>query len=593
MSEFELSFDVGLLKRIIFGAFMIFIFASELSVTLNNPIVFGDEGYHVSVARHMAQDIAYPSQTPLSVNSATPENLSRPPFWNLLEASFYMMFGFNETIVKVLVPLMAVMTGVIIYALGRRLYSENMAMIAAVIAVTIPSFVTYSLVFYTTVPYMFFFTLGFLTLMMAIKTEQRKWWVLGGLFSGVAVLANIAGLFLPILAVCMALIKIGRDRGVKNIISVAKTYGLAIIIIFLLISPLFVRNFALYRTEGCNNPWNILQDTCRVPGSGYVQVTENEFVGRNTGGGTEGSILSIGVVGYLAFAYGFGSANQWINMIGILFIPFSFLAGLVILAKWRRDIDIALLVSALIFLVLFWQLGGLTDGRSEDAARYFLSAVPMIALSAGAYWSSVNKEGHRLNWLIFIAVFAVILLLSYTSFAQKAQTMDNVKDFIPSFFKACDWVKYNLPEDAKMLSFQTYPTRYNCDRAAVWELPDKGDIILSNDVDLVKDRLRANKIDYIFVQKFALSNAALGQSYPVSFVNFLESDNRTFIKLYENGPPYGTPEFSQCISSGGCDPGNIIYQVNFVDRVSIRDVFKDLIPADDPAGPDASSGTGG
>ena len=577
MGEFELSFDVGLIKKIIFGAFMLAIFATELSVTLTNPIVFGDEGYHVSVARHLAQDVSYPSQTPLSVNAATPENLSRPPFWNLIEAGFYLLFGFNEAIVKILVPLMGLMTGVVIYALGKKLYSENLAIIAAAIAVTIPSFVTYSLLFYTTVPYMFFFTLGFLSLMMAMRFEQRKWWLLAGVFSGVSVLTNIAGLFLPVLTVCMAAINAGKKRDLKSLVQTAKTYGLVILITLLVISPMFARNFALYRTEDCNNPWKIFQDTCAVPGAGYQQVTENSFVGRNTGGGTEGSILDIGVVGYLAFAYGFASPNQWLNIVGVFFIPFSFLAGLVVLAKWRGSSDVALLVSALIFLVLFWQLGGLAEGRSEDAARYFLSAVPMIALSAGAYWSSVGKEGHRLNWLIFIGVLAVVLSLSYMSFDQKARTMDSVKDFVPSFFKACDWVEYNLPEDAKMISFQTYPTRYNCNRAAVWELPDKADIILSNDIDLVKDRLRANQIDYIFVQKFALSNAALGQSYPVSFVDFLEANNKTFIKIYENGPPYGTQQFVQCVTSGGCDPGNIIYQVNYVDRVSLRDLLKEAV----------------
>jgi hypothetical protein len=97
----------------------------------------------------------------------------------------------------------------------------------------------------------------------------------------------------------------------------------------------------------------------------------------------------------------------------------------------------------------------------------------------------------------------------------------------------------------------------------VWETYYKADILLSNNITLVKNGLQQNGIDYIFVQKFALSNSALGQAYPVAFVDFLSRNNATFERVYENGPAFGTQEFVNCVGSGNCDPGNVIYRVNF------------------------------
>lgn len=564
MGDIEVSFDLGLIlkwgKRLIFFGFLIAVLVFELSVTLNSPIAFGDEGFHVANARYMGTQIEYPLNTPLFGTELQQEKFSRPPLWNLIEASFYMIFGFHDVIVKFLLPFISFMTGLTIYVFLRKLYDENLGIIAAAIAVTIPSFVTYSIFFYTTVPYVFFFTIAFFCLLAAVKTGGRKFWLLAGIFSGIAILTNIAGAFLIIITALVGILSLIKNRKMATFRNVLKTYGVVIFLSLLLISPWVLRNVALYKTPGCDNIMNIIQGACPTPNQ-YQQQTDKEFTGRTSGGGTEESILNVGIVNYLRFAYGSSNSNNILNIIGFALVPFSFLAGMMYLAKRKDMSDILVMVAVIVFLVLSFFVGGLFEGRSEDTARYFLSAVPIIALAAGTFWANVKKEGHKFGNLLVFAVIVVILSLLFVGFAQKAAQLDNIKDFVPSFFQACDWVKNNLPEDANMLSLNTYPTRYNCERAAIWEIPDKADIILTNDLDLVKQRLHANGINYIFVQKFALSNEAFGQSYPVSFVDFLESNNRTFANVYENGPIYGTQEFSTCISTSGCDPGNIIYKV--------------------------------
>lgn len=558
MVNFEISLDTSLLKKILVLGILLTVFAFELNVTLSSPIAFGDEGFHVSIARHIGTEVDYPRYVPLFGSELNPETYRRPPLWNIMEGSFYFLFGFSDQIVKVLVPFLSFMTGLVVFVFVRKLYSENAGVIATLIAVTLPSFVTYSLLFYTTVPYVFFFSIAFLSFLTALKTEERKWWVVSGIFSGIAILANIAGAFMLILAVVMGLVYLARNRSMSGLGTAFKTYGMMVLIMTLIVTPWMVRNVGMFAAPGCN-PLDLLTGAC-AEGVDYEIVTENEFVGRTSGGATEGSILSMGVLNYLQFAYGFANPNQTLNLVGALFVPFLFLAGLVVVAKRRKMEDVAILASVLIFFAIFTQVGGFFEGRAEDTSRYFLSAVPVVGLVAALYIASIRKEGSRYNWLILSIVFVVVAALALNSFFIKAPQIGGIKMFVPSFFEACDWVKENTPEDASLLSLNTFPTRFNCERAAVWETPDKADILLSGDVEIVKGRLEANGIDYVFVQKFSLSNQALGQAYPVSFVQLLEDNPDDFERVYENGPRLGSEEFNNCIAVG-CDPGNVVYRV--------------------------------
>ncbi|MBI4894347.1 MAG: glycosyltransferase family 39 protein [Candidatus Aenigmarchaeota archaeon] len=559
MAEIEVSFDLEKLKKFILLGFLGAVFIVEVMMTLSNPIAFGDEGFHVSTARYIGTEVDFSSTTPLFGSTINPERFSRAPFWNLIEGSFYFLMGFSPVIVKVLVPFVSFMTGLAIYVLLRRLYSENVGILGAAIAVAIPSFVTYSVLFYTTVPYVFFFSMAFLCLLTAIKTNQTKFWVLSGLFSGIALFTNIAGLFMAILIVLMGVIQVIRSKNRQDLKAIAKTWGIALLIMLLVVSPWAARNVGLFYVPGCTSLNNIVQGNCDA--RGQIQTGTDVFEGRNAGGGTEGSILNVGIMNYIQFAYGFYLPVQGLALVGTMLVPFSFLAGMLIIAKRREPADVAILLTVLIFGAVFLQYGGITEGRSEDTARYFLSATPLIALAAGTYWGSIKKEGHKMNGWIILAVMVFVLAIAFFSFEVRLAQLDSVKNFVPSFFQACDWVKQNLPEDARLFSLNTYPTRYNCERASVWETDYKADILLSNNLTLVKEGLDKNGIDYVFVQKFALSNAAYSQAYPVAFLDLMRAHNETFQWVYENGPAYGTQEFAACAQTGGCDPGNVLYRV--------------------------------
>ena len=149
------------------------------------------------------------------------------------------------------------------------------------------------------------------------------------------------------------------------------------------------------------------------------------------------------------------------------------------------------------------------------------------------------------------------MILSYQNLSTKLATMEQVKQFSPFFFQACDWVNQNLPQNITLYTVWDHRAIYNCQRNAIAQgaVPD---IALSNDINVSLKAAKENNIDYIFIQKFSIDsqNRNIGEMYNLNFINFLENNNKTFTKVYENGP-----DMQQCLQQGGCD-GSLIYRIN-------------------------------
>ena len=140
---------------------------------------------------------------------------------------------------------------------------------------------------------------------------------------------------------------------------------------------------------------------------------------------------------------------------------------------------------------------------------------------------------------------------------MKADVMIQVKQFSPSFFEACDWIKGNVEKDARLgCVVWAGATIYNCQRHVGGGSPD---ITYSNDIDIVMDSLEMQNVTHIFIQKFSISytNEKLSEKYPISFIDFLEDNPTYFDKIFENGP-----SIDECKQAGGCD-GSFIYKVNY------------------------------
>jgi hypothetical protein len=258
--------------------------------------------------------------------------------------------------------------------------------------------------------------------------------------------------------------------------------------------------------------------------------------------GTGANIWKMGLVNYLDFAYGY-----------IWFVPFTFLASVFLLTKKMEKMNVIILFGLLTFLIIFYKT---TSGRAEDTARLTLGVVPLIGLSCAIYVNEIIKVLRKYHRIFGFALILAVIVVSFLNFENKLKIMSEVKKFSPLFFEACEFIKQNTTPDSLILAVYGSPTVYNCERRARLT-EDTADIVLSNDIDLVLERLKAHGFTHIFVQKFAISTTPYREAFPVSFVEFLANNSDHFIKIYENGP-----SIQQCLQMGGCD-GSIIYEIKY------------------------------
>jgi len=515
----------------------IFIFLSEIQVTLSSPIAFGDEGFHTQLAKLIAKNVQYYVWMPFEGSRVEDASFSRPPLWNLLEASFYYLLGFNPIIVEILTPFISVMTGIAVYILFKKTFNPSVGFFAAIITITLPSIVTYADLFYVDTFLVFWVGLFLGFFLLFEKTEKKKYLIVSTIFAAFAILTKVTGFAIFFFYGLFFIYEIFKTKNFKII----KKYFFILALLAIFLGGFALRSLYYYKTPICGLPVNLpfFKQTCSI-NSNYTP--KYQFSGRTADVGTEVSVYDFGLISYFNFAYG-----------AIWFVPLVFVVGIMMIGMKKERLDIALLLFFISLLPVFY----LTyTGRAEDAARYTLIAIPAMALISANYLDALSTFLSKYKRVLSVFFVATIIIISLVNFYSKNMTMTQVKQFSPSFLQACEWVRNNLPQNSTLLSLYGHPTVYNCDRNAVWVMQDLPDIILSNDLNLTTNRLKTDGIDYIFVQKFALSQQQYMQNYPLSFIQFLLTYPKTFVNVYENGPNLNT-----CVNQGGCD-GTIIYYVN-------------------------------
>ncbi len=247
---------------------------------------------------------------------------------------------------------------------------------------------------------------------------------------------------------------------------------------------------------------------------------------------------------YLNFAYG----NVWL-------VVFPMFAGIVLIADNLRKSDkknVMTILTLIMFIILSISFLAVTN-RSEDTARYTLIWVPVISIIAANYLDEIYLFiSNYQKYLALVVILIVICLLFYNA-TLKIVEMRQVKESFPtSFFEACDWIKENTPEDSLISTVWTHRTSYSCQRRVAGS---SADMALSNNVSHILSTANEFGITHIFIQKFSLSNEALSEKYPISYVQLLDENTDYFEKIFENGP-----SLDQCIQQGSCD-GNIVYRI--------------------------------
>lgn len=540
MAEKEITIQIRNIEILALLAILLVFFVLEVKLTLSSPIVFGDEGHHARLSQWIGQEVEYPKYVPFTGSPLSMRGETRPSLWNLLGAGFIFILGFHQEILKFLIPFTAVIvTGPAIYVLTKRLYNKETAFIATIISLAIPSFVTYSVLYYTDILLTLYLSLSILTMILAIKTDSKKYWIVSGLFGGLAFLTKSVGYAVFFIAGMFFLYQFYKQ---KNFFKLLKNYLIWFLFAVFLIVPFFARNYILFQ-----NLCSDLPLPYQGPGqcsTDFVYTPQYNYTSTAAQVGTEVSILNFGILDYLTFAYG----NVW-------FVVFALLAGLLILLYRRNSTDILILLSLIPILIIYIRT---PDARAENMSRYFLGWVPLIGIIAGSYFDSVYSFLKSYQKYLALAIFIVVIFFSIQIFNDKLNTMYQVKNqWSQLFWDACNYIKTKTPENSRVLTVWAAPTIFNCQRTVGGGGADSPDITLSGNLTLAMARLKLHQVNYIFVQKGSISTMTVAETYPWVLIQMMENNPQQFVKVFENGET----NLQNCLYSR-CD-GTIVYQLNY------------------------------
>jgi len=160
-----------------------------------------------------------------------------------------------------------------------------------------------------------------------------------------------------------------------------------------------------------------------------------------------------------------------------------------------------------------------------------------IAMMGGVFISATYENVKNYNKYIAVLVILILLYGSWIYAVEKIDTMKAVKSFIPGFFEGCKWVDKNTPEDSILVSVYGHQTAYQCNRVVFYGT-DGPEIFLTNN-DTAYQHLKLHGADYIFVIEGLISTANLSENYPLSFVQYLESNTTAYELVYDNREQYG------------------------------------------------------
>ncbi|MCS7106033.1 MAG: glycosyltransferase family 39 protein [Candidatus Aenigmarchaeota archaeon] len=555
MKEIELTIETKHLKLISLAGILLAILLVEIIYPWNTPINFGDEGYHTILIQWFSNKKELPVWTPYFSTELIKGGITGAYLYHLATAGL-MLFGFQEALVRFIVPFCAILSGLAVFVLGKKIFNENVGWFAAILLVTFPSFVTYSVFLYRDAFFTFFLTVFFLTFILAIKENSKKYWLLSGVFAAFTIFSKTAGFGLLFFVGFVFLYEIFTE---KNFFQIFKKYLIWFAIVVSILALPYLRNIYYFKSF-CYYPYypSFFDKIPLLNNKGCsVDLYEEkyQFAGRVEQVGTEANVFAMGLTSYLEFAYG----NLFITF-------FPFLAGVFLLYFLKRKTDVLILLILLSLIPIFY----VSVGRAEDTARYTLGWAPIIALVAGVWFDEVNKFLNKYYKYLGAIVFLIVLVysiwglrflgISGYGFLDRLNVLLQVRRFSSLFFDACKWVRENLPENVRLMTIWCYRAVYNCERNAVGNYPD---IALSKDLNTTLQAAKANGITHIFIQKFSIdpANKHYSENYDLEFVQFLEANPKNFVKVYENGPSL---QECQLYWQRGlpCD-GNIIYEIRW------------------------------
>ena len=550
-------------KIIHFLLFLGFIFPTLYLVSItvfNYPIVFGDEGYHMSIVRYIAEK----KEIPIYLKDLFGTDLSFSGF--AYNPFFHFLFGFfysigKEFACKLLLVFIFFLCSFSLFVLTYKVLNFEAALISSITFSNLQAVILYSTTFYVDMLMNFFFIVSFFFFILSLRENNKKYLIYSAVSAALAVFTKYYALFYSIFLFIYSiyfLIKREKEKFLSSFFIFISS--------FFLVAMFAIRNVILFNSPcipiGVQAIENIVSSVFKNQKCSVSEYqSQYQFAGRTEKVSSEQDVVSFGILNFLRF-FLWGNEN-----LDYLFI-FLFFLGIILLIK--EDITIPIFLFSVFLVLLIQTLQGnlLTTGffyRAEDTARQLLLLTPIFSFVVSYPISKFEKLKKYLKDNYQIAFFTIslifLIVLFKLSSSQKIEIMKSVKSFSSYFFDACDWVKENLPKNSTLMSLWGYRVAYNCER----RVGGDSDLRLSNNATFIKEVAEKLGIKYFFIEKFSIDplNRKFSEMYDLEWVELI---NKNFEKVFENGIPIDTcisrlEKFKQYgIGRSDCD-GVVIYKI--------------------------------
>lgn len=294
---------------------------------------------------------------------------SKPPMIAALIAASTWLLGDGEAGVRFLSPIIHMLTSVAIFALARRLFDWQVAVLSALIFITLPSIFLSSMLISTDVPLMLIWTLMLIALHRAIERNQIKDWCIAGALAGLGLMTKYHfGIILP-----ATLIYCAWTGKLANVMRSPGPY-MGVMIAALIFAP--------------NVYWNL----------------ENSFVSfshtADLAGAKSSFSMHLGMISLKKFLL------DQLVVFGIFLLPFT----IICLIKVKRNTDAIKFLSAhmLTFIAVIAVFAIKNKAHANWAAPAYVSG----SILAGHFFINLNKiNWFKYNTLLHCA-FGIIIMVS-------------------------------------------------------------------------------------------------------------------------------------------------------------------------------------
>lgn len=498
-------------KYVWYGIFLLVLLVSlgiNLRVATSTPIIFGDEGYYGSRGEWTLENLKIPKYYHIYSDNTLFNTFDLDVHYAIFAVSSFFLFG-GEILVKALDPMLAILTGLMVFLFARRFYSYKTGILSMFFFLILPCVITYSIFLYTDMLFTLFMISSLYFLLRGVKEDSNKYILISGIFAGFSILNKEVGFFIIIMYLIVAFFY--RKEWLKR-------FGLILIMILIFATPLYgLHNFVLLGNPGLPVISQYFPTEWHSPD---LEILNQEKIEQSQRG-TYAGIFQYGILNYIQFSYGLGVFVFIVMGLSYLFY------------RKKRDDIIILLWIALLFASIYYYTG---EGKVESLSRWLLAAMPLFAISAGIsaekIYDFLKSYGENMGKVIGILFIFMIVIFGLSSANAKATGLEPIKTWSPAFVKGCDWIRRNTLEDSKIVCIWEHHGMYHCKRDMYWaSLPNKDDIVL-NANDTSYELLKKEDMDYIYFQKFSISFEKSSEIYPVEFVNYVKNSDK-FEKVYE------------------------------------------------------------